>query len=233
MEELLGHSLKHQHARHDGKTFRTEAAKTLLALTQDASQVGEAASSQWPAGHAVARRSRARAKRAGRLAALANALARANAKGERPADALAVALAGENRPRRCVVAPTTLLIHSRGRTRWPSLQNARCDPRAPLPWPRAKAVTALLKRFARRGAAAAGVLGRRLRGVRPEPVGGGDVRTLLLRPPSTILSALLPLLLDGHVETPRTPPRQTTRSSGGFTALLPDVSAHGVLLDDC
>ena len=78
----------------DGKTFRTEAAKTLLALTQDASQV-DALVDGGAQAHAVAT-ALARTREGARdgLAALANALARANAKGERPADALAVAVDG-------------------------------------------------------------------------------------------------------------------------------------------
>ena len=65
------------------KTFRTEAAKTLLALTQDASQV-DALVDGGAQAHAVAT-ALARTREGARdgLAALANALARANAKGER------------------------------------------------------------------------------------------------------------------------------------------------------
>ena len=99
----------------DGKTFRTEAAKTLLALTQDASQVGRARRRR-PQAHAVAT-ALARTREGARdgLAALANALARANAKGERPADALAVALATPKPlDAACVVAASDALIHSRG-----------------------------------------------------------------------------------------------------------------------
>ena len=90
MEELLGVIASNINMQGpDGKTFRTEAAKTLLALTQDASQV-DALVDGGAQAHAVAT-ALARTREGARdgLAALANALARANAKGERPADALA------------------------------------------------------------------------------------------------------------------------------------------------
>ena len=76
MEELLGVIASNINMQGpDGKTFRTEAAKTLLALTQDASQV-DALVDGGAQAHAVAT-ALARTREGARdgLAALANALA--------------------------------------------------------------------------------------------------------------------------------------------------------------
>ena len=130
MEELLGVIASNINMQGpDGKTFRTEAAKTLLALTQDASQV-DALVDGGAQAHAVAT-ALARTREGARdgLAALANALARANAKGERPADALAVALATPKTvDAACVVAASDAFDPQSRENALAFLQNATVRP---------------------------------------------------------------------------------------------------------
>ena len=238
MEELLGVIASNINMQGpDGKTFRTEAAKTLLALTQDASQV-DALVDGGAQAHAVAT-ALARTREGARdgFAALANALARANAKGERPADALAVALAT---PRTvdaaCVVAASDAFDDKSRENALAFLQNATVRPAgAAAVAAREEAVTALLKRFARRGAAAAQASWADAFAACAQNLSAAATfRTLLLRPPSRILSALLPLLLDGHVETHgAASPGKRRGVAAALRHCCHDVSAHGVLLDDC
>ena len=238
MEELLGVIASNINMQGpDGKTFRTEAAKTLLALTQDASQV-DALVDGGAQAHAVAT-ALARTREGARdgLAALANALARANAKGERPADALAVALATPKTvDAACVVAASDAFDPQSRENALAFLQNATVRPAgAAAVAAREEAVTALLKRFARRGAAAAQASWADAFAACAQNLSAAATfRTLLLRPPTRILSALLPLLLDGHVETHgAASPGKRRGVAAALRHCCHDVSAHGVLLDDC
>ena len=237
MEELLGviaSNLSMQGA--DGKTFRTEAAAALLALTQDPAQA-DALVGGGAEAHAVAC-ALARTREGARdgLAALANALARANTKGERPADALAVALCTPKTvDAACVVAASDAFDAKARENALAFLQNATVRPAgAAAVAAREEAVTALLKRFARRGAAAAQASWADAFAACAQNLSAAATfRTLLLRPPARILRALLPLLLDGHVETfGGASPGKRRGVAAALRHCCHDVGAHGVLLDD-
>ena len=155
MEELLGVIASNINMQgQDGKTFRTEAAKTLLALTQDASQVDALVDGGGAQAHAVAtalartREARARRpRRAGERIGASERQGRAARRraGRRARDAETVDAA-------CVVAASDAFDPQSRENALAFLQNATVRPAgAAAVAAREEAVKALLKRS--RGAA--------------------------------------------------------------------------------
>ena len=165
----------------DGKTFRTEAAKTFLALTQNASQVDaglvDVARQRGLTPPCTARAHTGRGRCARRIGRCLERGA-SECQGRAAADALAVALAAtpgaktverglcRRRERRDPQSRENALAF---------LQNATVRPAGTAAVAAAEP-TGASQKFARRGSPRRPRRpGRRLRGVRAEPVGGGDV----------------------------------------------------------
>ena len=157
MEELLSVVAANlSMAGEDGETFRREAASALLAYSEDAQQLEFLLASK-PGLAVVAALARTRAGLRDGLGALVNLMAFANASGEPAMDALVRALAGpKSVDAACVAAASDAFEAATRRSALMFLQNLTTRPcGAEAVARREEAVTALTKRFARRGAAAA------------------------------------------------------------------------------
>ena len=203
MEELLSVVAANlSMAGEDGETFRREAASALLAYSEDAQQLEVLLASK-PGLAVVAALARTRAGLRDGLGALVNLMAFANASGEPAMDALVRALASpKSVDAACVAAASDAFEAATRRSALMFLQNLTTRPcGAEAVARREEAVTALTKRFARRGAAAAAAgwadgFAAILQNLSAQPT----FRSLLLRRSTKILGALLPQLLDGYLD---------------------------------